>query len=190
MEAALLHRKIRASSQAHEDGSLKPAGLNKHPFKNKTGSRVLLTPLPLDGEKEKYEIIYGVIAGHDHVVENQIITSKLLVLLDNLEENAEVSCAFWSTVNADGTLLTDIVSNSEHLRTLCSRYKIDMHEYFQGSEAYNVCESILNYLRSHQRSGPFSTPVDPVALEIPGSNTKQNLSSHFMRMLTLIICVV
>lgn len=190
MEAAFLHRKIRASSQAHEHGSVKPAGLNKHPFKNKTGSRVLLTPDPLDGEKEKYEIIYGLIAGHDHLVENEVMTSKLLVLLDNEGENAEESCAFWSTVNADGTLLTDIVSNSGHISALCSRYKIDMHEYFQGSEAYNVCESILNYLKSHQRSAPFSTPVDPVALGIPGKETTQYLSRHLMRMLTLIIYLI
>ncbi|KAL3797258.1 hypothetical protein HJC23_004550 [Cyclotella cryptica] len=167
MEAAILHRKICAGSQAHEHGSAKRKWLNEHPFKNKTGSRVMLTPHPLEGEKEKYEIIYGVIAGHNHLVESKIVTSKLLILLDHEEENEEESCAFWSTVNADGTLLTDIVSNSDNVPPLCRRYKIDMHEYFQGSEAYNVCASILNHLKSHQKSAPFSTPVDPVALDIP-----------------------
>lgn len=125
----------------------------------------MLTSLAVGGEVSS-EVIYGVIAGHEYSVENNETKNKILILLEEDENNAGNSCAFWSTVNADGTLLTDVVADSSH--TLSSSYKIDMHEYFQGSEAYQACEAVLTYLKNHQRSAPFAAPVDPVALQLPG----------------------
>ncbi|KAL7504504.1 hypothetical protein ACHAXN_002145 [Cyclotella atomus] len=152
MEAGVLHRQL-----AQKNSSAKLSSPNiSHPFKNKTGSKVMLTPV--DGEEAYSDVIYGVIAGHDHIIENNVVNSKVLILLDD-------SCSIWATVNNDGTLLTDIVSDSQS--SLCSSYKIDMHEYAEGSEAYTACESILTYMKHHQRSGPFSVPVDPVALQLP-----------------------
>lgn len=124
----------------------------------------------VDGEGG--DVIYGVIAGHEHITDNKIIKSKVLILLeDEGEEKDENSRAFWSTVNADGTLLTDIAADSK--KSLRSSYKIDMHEYFEGSEAYTACESVLAYMKNHQRSGPFSVPVDPVALQLPGKKKER-----------------
>jgi hypothetical protein len=155
MEAGVLHRQL-----AQKNSSAKLSSPNiSHPFKNKTGSKVMLTPV--DGEEAYSDVIYGVIAGHDHIIKNNVVNSKVLILLDD-------SCSIWATVNNDGTLLTDIVSDSQS--SLCSSYKIDMHEYAEGSEAYTACESILTYMKHHQRSGPFSVPVDPVALQLPGKS--------------------
>lgn len=155
MEAGLLHRQL-----AQKNSSTKSScPYMSHPFKNKTGSKVMLTPV--DGGEAHREVIYGVIAGHEQLIENNVVNSKVLILLDD-------SCSIWATVNTDGTLLTGITSDSHPL--LCSSYKIDMHEYAEGSEAYAACESILTYMKNHQRSGPFSLPVDPVALQLPGKS--------------------
>jgi hypothetical protein len=161
MEAAILHRKVCARSLAQGE-PVKPPSVT-HPFKNKTGSKVMLTPI-VDGQTDESKIIYGLIAGHEYSIENQNI-SRVLILLEEEKEN-DNSHAFWSTVNTDGTLLTDIAQDPEY--SLCESYKIEMHEYFQGSEAYSACEAVLSYMRSHQKSGPFALPVDPVALGLPG----------------------
>lgn len=161
----MLHRKI-SSKNPNQGGSSAKSLLSMHPFKNKTGSKVMLTELAADGEVSNNEVVYGVIAGHDHCAENNEIKSKVLILLEDDETDTNNSYAFWSTVNADGTVLSDIVADSE--KNLCSRYKIDMHEYFEGSEAYQACETVLRYLKNHQRSAPFAAPVDPVALQLPG----------------------
>lgn len=164
MEAAVLHRKI--CDPARGESSAKPPSLNTHPL-NKTGSKVMLTPVNTDGEAAKIEVLYGVIAGHDHLIDSSVIKHKILVLLDNKEEDEESqNCAFWATVNADGTVITDIAADAKH--SFQTSYKIDMHEYSKGSEAYNACEAVLTYMKNHQRSGPFSVPVDPVALQLPG----------------------
>lgn len=161
MDAAVLHRKISKSTL---QVTKSPGSIISHPFKNKTGSKVMLTAV--DGGNS--EVIYGVIAAHEHVVENEIISNKVLILLEKDDENVESSCAFWSTVNAEGTLITDINADPKH--SLHKSYKIDMHEYFEGSEAYAACESILLYMKNHQRSAPFSVPVDPIALQLPGKS--------------------
>jgi hypothetical protein len=126
----------------------------------------MLTP----NEGAANNVIYGVIAGHDHWIQNKTVTYKVLILLEQEDEDDSVdnSSAFWSTVNPDGTLLTDIASDKELNPPLCSSYRIDMHEYFQGSDAHNACESVLIYMKNQKRAGPFSVPVDPVALGLPG----------------------
>jgi len=121
-------------------------------------------------------VLYGVIGGHDYSTEKECITNKVLILLENEGEPAN-SCAFWSTVNNDGTILTDVIGDPNH--SLCPSYKIDMHEYFQGSEAYSACETILTYMKNHQRSGPFINPVDPVALQLPGKFIPSHKSNSY-----------
>jgi len=179
-----------------------------HPYRNGHGSRVMLTPQPTEnGEEEdndgqQSEVLYGVIAGYtttmttDSTEHNKVVKHRLLVLLEEDQENKNAkeededddddsdkkskSCAFWSTVDPEGTFLTEIAldNHSSSIKEedvapttaalrLYSRYSIEMHEFFQGSPAYNVCESIVSYLKNHSKSGPFMHPVDPIALGIP-----------------------
>jgi hypothetical protein len=115
--------------------------------------------------------------------------NKILVLLDDSDEhvvNVEMvdneenvgtnektpGVAFWSTVvdNSDGTTsLTHIslTSSSSGIATSsatslirCPMYNIEMHEFCEGSEAYNVCSSIITYLKNQSKIGPFLQPVD------------------------------
>jgi len=134
----------------------------------------------------------GVIAGYDIHPNQSAITNKLLVLLDddtdgNMNEMAEENLesmtklsgsAFWSTIveESDGTtFLTNICTTSPSNSTdnnttssscFCSTYIISLHEFHQGSEAFNVCSSIVSYLKSHPKIGPFLQPVDTVALHL------------------------
>ena len=42
----------------------------------------------------------------------------------------------------------------------CSTCIISLYEFHQGSEACNVCSSIVSYLKSHPKIGPFLQPVN------------------------------
>jgi len=197
-------QKKKNGSSKKEDASPRTVAA-VHPYRNGHGSRVMLTPEPEGaakdgGDGKEFEVLYGVIAGYTTTStaahsagNNEGVQHKLLVLLedddhegngakedDGNDSNTKLkSCAFWSTVDSDGTFLTDIVpensSSSKNggdapavtIPILCSRYSIEMHEFYQGSPAYNVCESIITYLKNHSKSGPFLQPVDPIALGIP-----------------------
>jgi hypothetical protein len=159
MEAASLHRRISVPA----NGNMQSSSPHTHPFRNRAGSRVMLTPVDA-----QFEVIYGIITGFD-LSTGSGIKDKVLILLEKGEnENLKESCAIWASVNAEGTLLTDICPDyQQNANSLSSKYKIDMHEYYPGSEAYSVCESVVTYLQSHAKSGPFMAPVDPIALGIP-----------------------
>ena len=87
--------------------------------------------------------------------------NKVLILLEGGDnESLKESCAFWASVDDEGTLISDIhPDKQQNAPSLCSKYKIDMHEYYPGSEAYSVCESVVTYLRNHAKSGPFMEPA-------------------------------
>jgi len=158
IEAASLHRRI----SAHTNGNTLSSSLQTHPFRNRAGSRVMLTPV--DGQ---FDVIYGIITGFDLSTGNGIKNKVLILLEDGDNESLKESCAVWASVDAEGTSLTDIhPDNEQKVPSLCSEYKIDMHEYYPGSEAYSVCESVVTYLQNHAKSGPFMEPVDPIALGI------------------------
>ena len=186
MDAALLHRSIEGPS-ASATVSGPPSANNKavHPYRNGHGSRVMLTPVQSSQDGQKFEVLYGIIAGYDHSIDGKY---KMLILLDKDEDQdvemkvegdedagsqkKEPSVAFWSTVDAEGTTLTDIVAPSASAQPtttvqLCSSYTIEMHEYFAGSPAYDVCDSLITYMKNHSKSQIFLAPVDPVALGIP-----------------------
>jgi len=174
LEAATIQRKILSNLKSRKTNGVSESHrqLRHHPFKDKVGTRVMLTPQPGDGESDTFQILVGIIAGHDHSTdETDFVKDQVLILLEDAAEEVgdeKKSCSFWATVHLEGTLLTDIRPDAmEHAPSFCSRYKVDMHEYFQGSEAYDVCDSIISYLRSHPKSGPFMQPVDPIALGIP-----------------------
>lgn len=149
VEAALLHcmienkhRKlanVKAESAAAASFSsaaqLLSTQSGPHPFKNKHGSRIMLTPKPVKPEDgtSQFEILYGVIAGYDIQADEKGVKNRLLVLLENDDSDVKNNdgeeemdadekklldkkpCAFWSTVVDDdshGALLTDIVSSS------------------------------------------------------------------------------
>eukprot|EP00571_Detonula_confervacea_P003895 CAMPEP_0172323960 /NCGR_PEP_ID=MMETSP1058-20130122/49994_1 /TAXON_ID=83371 /ORGANISM="Detonula confervacea, Strain CCMP 353" /LENGTH=2248 /DNA_ID=CAMNT_0013040093 /DNA_START=17 /DNA_END=6763 /DNA_ORIENTATION=+ len=192
-----------AQSQGANNADKSATQAGPHPFRNKHGTRIMLTPHP--EKDQKFEILYGVIAGHDIQEKNGVVMNRLLVLLENndscnaKEEDAEKEeggnnvgekesddaekkqqdekpCAFWSTVIDDsdeGTLLTDIVPSASPNTTqqlssqLCRTYQIQTHEYHANSPPYNTCLTILTYLKSHSKIGPFLQPVDPIALGIP-----------------------
>ena len=158
MEAVSLHRRTSSSVPANTQS----LSLQAHPFRNRAGSRVMLTP-----SNSQFEVIYGIITGFDLSSGNGIKNKVLILLEDGDNENSKGSCSIWASVDAEGTLLTDIRPDNGAVPSLCSEYKIDMHEFYPGSEAYSVCESILTYLQSHVKSGPFMDPVDPIALGIP-----------------------
>ena len=48
----------------------------------------------------------------------------------------------------------------------CSTCIISLYEFHQGSEACNVCSSIVSYLKSHPKIGPLLQPVDTAALHL------------------------
>jgi len=159
MEALSLHRRISVPT----DGNKLSSSPQSHPFRNRVGSRVMLTPVDA-----QFEVIYGIITGFDLSTGNGIMSKVLILLEGGDNESLKESCAFWASVDAEGTLLTDIhPDNQQNLPSLCSEYKIDMHEFYPGSEAYSVCESVITYLQNHAKSGPFMDPVDPIALGIP-----------------------
>lgn len=183
IEAGMLHRRkvSRAGSAPPSSRASRPS---PHPFKNNFGMRVMLTPHLDQGQDENgFQVLYGIITGYDVAQEggnnpDAATKNKLMVLLETNEDDIEqLSVAFWATVveKEDGaTFLTDIVPSdaaSATLPALCARYTIDMHEFYQGSEAFNVCASIVAYLKNHSKSGPFSVPVDPIALGIPDYHT-------------------
>ncbi|KAL7494283.1 hypothetical protein ACHAWT_003308 [Skeletonema menzelii] len=163
MEAELLHRRISTPT----NGNTLSSPLQTHPFRNRAGSRVMLTPV--DGQ---FEVIYGIITGFD-LSSGKDTKNKVLILLEGGDnESLKESGAFWASVDDEGTLLSDIhPDNQQNVPSLCSQYKIDMHEYYPGSEAYSVCESVVTYLQNHAKSGPFMEPVDPIALGIPDYTT-------------------
>ena len=138
-----------------------------------------------------YDIVHK--NSDEGVDRNSAVMNKILVLLDNSDEHAVndemvdneenvgtnekiPGVAFWSTVvdNSDGTTsLTDIslTSNSSGIATasptssiICPVYIIEMHEFCEGSEAYNACSSIITYLKNQSKIGPFLQPVDHVDL--------------------------
>ena len=159
MEAVSLHRRISPPA----NGNTKSSSPQSHPFRNRAGSRVMLTPV--DGQ---FEVIYGIITGFDLSTGNGVKNKVLILLEDGENESSKESCAVWASVDAEGTLLTDIrPDDQQNMPSLCSEYKIDMHEYYPGSEAYSVCESVVAYLQRHAKSAPFMAPVDPIALGIP-----------------------
>ena len=168
MDAVFLHRKISAPTK---NINLQSSSLQSHPFRNRIGSRVMLTPVV----SEQYAIIYGIITGFD-LSTGSGTENKVLILLDEIDESLNLSpkdtCSIWASVDAEGTVLTNIrPDNEEEAPFLCHKYNVDMHEYYQGSEAYSVCESIVTYLQRHAKSGPFLDPVDPIALGIPDYTT-------------------
>jgi hypothetical protein len=204
VEAAMLHHKI-FKNKSDINTSVKPqvyqgdnakhqvVSAGPHPFRNRYGSRVMLTPQPADGEEEKFPILYGIIAGYDIVHmnsnddtdDNSIIKNKILVLLENdvehmiqdeMVDNEECvgvekmssSVSFWSTVvvNSDETQsLTDLSpTTSPTSSILCPNYGIEMHEFYEGSKAYTACSSIITYLKNQSKIGPFLQPVNYVNL--------------------------
>lgn len=133
---------------------------------------------------------------NDLTENNEVFQHKLLVLLEenggknNITNRKDEeagksggqnsnSHAFWATVDPRGTFLTNIVQNNSSPKKdnystftapklqLSSRYNFEMHDFYQGSPAFNACESIILYLKKHSKSGPFMSPVDPIALGIP-----------------------
>ena len=185
IEAALLHNKIRKDNgAAATTGKYQTKSVGPHPYRNRYGCRVMLTPRPENGEQsdqKKLNVLYGIISGYDivhkHSADEAVVSNKVLILLqeDKDEGDNEMQMspgiAFWSTIidNSDGTTsLTDIVpirppgvGNSS---VLSSMYYIEMHEFHQGSEAYSVCSSIIAYLKNQPKIGPFLQPVDHITL--------------------------
>jgi len=210
VEAALLHCTIEkkhrsiptlsaiggdmgaAAAPVTSAGMMVQAVCQPHPYKNKHGSRIMLTPKPEDGVSQ-FETLYGIIAGYDIHADETGVKNRLLVLLEKGEsaeknDGEEVDadknkpqdkkpCAFWSTVIEDdthGTVVTDIVPTSkgeidasQQLHQLCSTYEVQSNEFHADSEAYAACNIILKYLKSHSKAGPFLEPVDPIELGIP-----------------------
>ncbi len=159
VEALSLHRRISTPT----NGNKLSSSPQTHPFRNRVGSRVMLTPVA-----SQFEVIYGIITGFD-LSTGSGTKNKVLILLEGGDNDSlKESCSLWASVDADGTLLSDIHrDNQQAAPSLCSEYKIDMHEFYPGSEAYSVCESVVTYLQNHVKSGPFMDPVDPIALGIP-----------------------
>jgi hypothetical protein len=182
VEAAMLHHKFVGNNvdSVTTYKSQQSLSLGSHPYRNRYGCRVMLTPQPTDGEdtdRSKFKILYGTISGIDIVYENSVVSNRVLILLEEDDEIADdedktdPSLAFWSTIieSSDGTSsLTDINPSlppvGGNSSILCSMYNIDMHEFHQGSEAYSVCSSIISYLKSQSKIGPFLHPVDHIAM--------------------------
>ena len=182
VEAAMLHHKIVGNNvdSTTTVKSQQSLSVGSHPYRNRYGCRVMLTPQQKDGEdtdRSKFKILYGTISGYDVVCENSVVSNRVLILLEEDDENADdedkidPGLAFWSTiiVNSDGTsFLTDInpvlPPTEGNSSILGSMYNIDMHEFHQGSEAYSVCLSIISYLKSQSKIGPFLQPVDHIAM--------------------------
>lgn len=182
VEAAMLHHKIVGNNvdSTTTVKSQQSLSVGSHPYRNRYSCRVMLTPQPKDGEdtdRSKFKILYGTIPGYDVVCENSVVSNRVLILLEEDDENADdedktdFGLAFWSTiiVNSDGTyFLTDInptlPPTEGNASILCSMYNIDMHEFHQGSEAYSVCLLIISYLKSQSKIGPFLQPVDHIAM--------------------------
>ncbi|KAL9184848.1 hypothetical protein ACHAXT_002625 [Thalassiosira profunda] len=180
MEAAAVWRALhsgekKASAAASTEGG---NGGRGHPFRNGHGSRVMLTPRPEGGpDGDPSNVVYGVIAGHDRTDDGKF---KLLVLLEEEADEGKKeggqgdeekrSCAFWATVDAAGAVLSEIrpaAADAPPQAPLAASYAVEMHEYYPGSPAYGVCESVVAYLKNHAKAGPFLAPVDVVALGIP-----------------------
>ena len=182
VEAAMLHHKFVGNNvdSVTTYKSQQSLSLGSHPYRNRYGCRVMLTPQPTDGEdtdRSKFKILYGTISGIDIVYENSVVSNRVLILLEEDDEIADdedktdPGLAFWSTIieSSDGTSsLTDINPSlppvGGNSSILCSMYNIDMHEFHQGSEAYSVCSSIISYLKSQSKIGPFLHPVDHIAM--------------------------
>ena len=190
IDAGILHRRIEKKEPGNQPVKAQSQGSRlSHPFRNGHGSRVMLTPDNGNGgDISKFDVLYGVIAGYDHVVEpDGSIKNKVLILLEEDEkeasgeneedkenaanDSAKSSIAFWAVTNPEGTILKDLVPTSASPTNLWSAYLIQEHEYYTGSPAYSVCESIITYLNNHSKSGPFMAPVDPIALGIPDYHT-------------------
>lgn len=182
IEAAMLHHKIFRNNvnSTTLNKSQQLLSVGSHPYRNRYGCRVMLTPRSKDGEETdrfKFKILYGTISGYDIVCVNFVVSNRVLILLDEDDETAadedktDPGLAFWSTIieSSDGTSsLTDInptlSPTGGNSSILCSMYNIDMHEFHQGSEAYSVCLSIISYLKSQSKIGPFLHPVDHIAM--------------------------
>lgn len=145
IEAALLKRKLENTPKKKFNmppgvANLSPVGA--HPYRNRHGSRVTLTPQTKEGEgKEVKDILYGIVTGYDIVSEEDgkggvVIKNKVLLLLEEdgdddnedainkLEEGSELvnngnekksRVAFWSTVkeSAEGKFISDIVPTAD-----------------------------------------------------------------------------
>ena len=181
----MLHRTIENKSKAapkkEESSDISQSALpGRHPFRNRHGSRVMLTPQSEDGEDFSKDILYGIIAGYDIAqpldnLKDGAVKNKVLVLLEEGDESAQEGeeevdvgkdkkpgVAFWSTVvdAPEGTFITDIVPVGTTDECLSSTFRIEMHEFHQGSEAYNACAAVVTYLKNNSKAAPFMHPVD------------------------------
>ncbi len=72
----------------------------------------------------------------------------------------------WAIVSPDGAEM-ELSEANDSILGPSKKFKLEGQEYHPSSPAFQACESLLDFLKSHNKSGPFMEPVDPIALNIP-----------------------
>lgn len=130
-----------------------------HPFSGEVGKEVTLTAP--DGK-----LMVCTVVGLNTKVNSsnsEIRYQHMLLLLPELRKETN---AFWVNIsvpdNGEEALKCKRIDSTDNLI-----YKLEQPDYGVGSPAFQACQEIIEYLKSHKHAGIFLEPVDPVALNIP-----------------------
>ena len=132
----------------------------------KKREKVVLVPNMSGDDPAHPADIHGQIVGHDTCVDPNdpsLSQDRILVLPSRKKGDAEDKTAFWA-----------VLGTADDGSAVCTRgndptvYTIENSNYGPDSEAFQMCQEMIEWLKGNPKIGPFLVPVDPVALGIPG----------------------
>ena len=136
----------------------------KHLFAGMEGLSYMLYPLKVDTGSGEGSPLHGIIVGHDiaEAAESSDVDMRVLVMLDKNDEDGSSQVkppVFWAKLVPDAFSIHCLDSDAS--------YRLEPQEIHPSSPAYEACETILTYLKSHAKSMPFLEPVDQVHTGLP-----------------------